>query len=77
MNDVITRFRRSVETKNKIGMLAKIATEDCQFVDILMTRYSSFEHSQPDELPAELPDFEEIKKDVLALASWIETFKKR
>lgn len=77
MNDVLTRFRRSVETKNKIGMLAKITAEDCQFVDSLMTRYSSFEHSQPDELPAELPDLEEIKKDVVALASWIEGFKKR
>lgn len=77
MNDVLTRFRRSVETKNKIGALAKITPEDCQFVDTLMTRYSSFEHSQPDELPAELPDFEEIKKDVVALASWIEGFKKR
>ncbi len=77
MNDVLTRFRRSVETKNKIGALAKITSEDCQLVDILMTRYSSFEHSQPDELPAELPDFEEIKKDVSALAAWIEEFKKR
>lgn len=77
MNDVLTRFRRSVETKNKIGALAKITPEDCQFVDTLMTRYSSFEHSQPDELPAELPDFEEIKKDVVALAAWIEGFKKR
>ena len=77
MNDVLTRFRRSVETKNKIGSLAKITPEDCQFIDILMTRYSSFEHSQPDELPAELPDFEEIKKDVIALAAWIDGFKKR
>jgi energy-coupling factor transporter ATP-binding protein EcfA2 len=77
INDVLTRFRRSVETKNKIGALAKITSEDCQFVESLMTRYSSFEHSQPDELPAELPDFEEIKSDVTALASWIEGFKKR
>lgn len=77
MNDVLTRFRRSVETKNKIGALAKITPEDCQLVDTFMTRYSSFEHSQPDELPAELPDFEEIKKDVTALAAWIEGFKKR
>jgi len=51
--------------------------EDCQLVDTFMTRYSSFEHSQPDELPAELPDFEEIKKDVTALVAWIEGFKKR
>ncbi|WP_166107650.1 AAA family ATPase [Duganella aceris] len=77
INDVLTRFRRSVETKNKIGALAKITPEDCQLVDNLMTRYSSFEHSQPDELPAELPDFEDIKRDVTALAAWIDGFKKR
>jgi energy-coupling factor transporter ATP-binding protein EcfA2 len=77
MNDVLTRFRRSVETKNKIGALAKITPDDCQLIDNLMSRYSSFEHSQPDELPAELPDFEEIKKDVTALAAWIDGFKKR
>lgn len=77
INDVLTRFRRSVETKNKIGALAKITPEDCQLVDTLMSRYSSFEHSQPDELPAELPDFEEIKKDVTELAAWIDGFKKR
>jgi energy-coupling factor transporter ATP-binding protein EcfA2 len=77
INDVLTRFRRSVETKNKIGALAKITPEDCQLVDTLMTRYSSFEHSQPDELPGELPDFEEIKRDVTELAAWIDGFKKR
>lgn len=33
-----------------------------------MTRYASFEHSQPDALPAELRDFEEIKRDVTTRA---------
>lgn len=77
LNDVLTRFRRSVETKNRIGALAKITPEDCQFVDSLMTRYSSFEHSQADELPAVLPDIEELRADVIALASWIDGFKNR
>lgn len=77
MNDVLTRFRRSVETKGKIGALAKITPADCAYVDMLMTRYSTFEHSQPDELPAELPDFEDLRNDVIALAVWIDEFKKR
>ena len=76
-NDVLTRFRRSVETKGKIGVLAKITPADCAYVDELMTRYSTFEHSQPDELPAELPNFEDLRNDVVALATWIDEFKKR
>jgi energy-coupling factor transporter ATP-binding protein EcfA2 len=77
MNDVLTRFRRSVETKGKIGALARITPADCAYIDMLMTRYSTFEHSQPDELPAELPAFEDLRKDVIALAVWIDDFKKR
>ena len=77
MNDVVVRFRRSVETQNKIGSLAKITPEDCTFIETLMTRYSAFEHSQPDELPAKLPDFDVVEKDVEALAKWIGEFKTR
>lgn len=76
-NDVLQRFRRSVETKGRINALAKINPADCAFIDDLMTRYSVFEHSQPDELPAELPDFDVLSSDVTALAKWIGEFEKR
>jgi ABC-type hemin transport system ATPase subunit len=77
MNDVVARFRRSVETKNKIVALSKITSTDCALIEDLMTRYSSFEHSQPNELPGDLPDLEQIKADTKALAAWIDEFKKR
>lgn len=76
-NDVLQRFRRSVETKGRISALAKINSTDCAFIDDLMTRYSVFEHSQPDELPAELPDFDVLSSDVTKLAKWIAEFEKR
>jgi energy-coupling factor transporter ATP-binding protein EcfA2 len=76
-NDVLRRFRRSVETKGRIGMLAKINSADCALIDDLMTRYSTFEHSQPDELPAELPEFDVLCTDVSSLANWITDFEDR
>ena len=76
-NDVLQRFRRSVETKGRIGALAKINPADCAFIDDLMTRYSVFEHSQPDEFPAALPDFDVLASDVSELSKWIGEFEKR
>lgn len=42
-----------------------------------MTRYSVLEHSQQDELPAEVPELDTLETDVNALAEWIEDFGKR
>jgi energy-coupling factor transporter ATP-binding protein EcfA2 len=77
LNEVLVRFRRSVQTQNRIGALAKITVNDCTFIDDLMTRYSTFEHSQPEELPAALPDLDMLEVDLKALAEWIDEFGKR
>jgi hypothetical protein len=77
LNDVLIRFRRAVQTQGKIGALAKITVDDCALIDDLMTRYSFFEHSQSDELPAVRPDMDEIEADVAKLAAWIDDFTKR
>ena len=77
LNDVLSRFRRSLQTQGRIGALAKIASKDCALIDDLMTRYSVFEHSQSDELPATRPDFAEIQTDVAKLTAWIDEFSKR
>ncbi|WP_443143507.1 hypothetical protein [Pseudalkalibacillus sp. R45] len=29
-----------------------------------MTKFSVYEHSQPDERPAEIPELEELKEDI-------------
>jgi hypothetical protein len=77
LNDVVTRFRRPINTMGKLSELAKIRTADCELIDDLMTRYSVFEHSQSDELPAPVPDVLQIEADILALGSWLAEFTKR
>ncbi|WP_339097891.1 AAA family ATPase [Pectobacterium brasiliense] len=77
LNDVLQRFRRDIQTKNRIGSLAKIQTEDCLLFDDLITRYSVFEHSQSEELPAQSVELEELEVDVQNLLTWLENFEKR
>lgn len=74
LNEVLVRFRRDIQTKGRLSKLTKIKQSDCDFIDDLMTRYSVFEHSQSDELPAPSPDLQQIEHDVDALSSWINTF---
>ncbi len=46
-------------------------------IDELMTKYSRYEHSQPDEAPVQLPDPEEITADLTRLQSWLKEFADR
>lgn len=66
-----------METKNKIGALAKVNPDDCALIEDLMTRYSVFEHSQSNELPAEIPDYDQLKEDVEKFATWVGEFTNR
>ncbi len=75
--DIICRFRRSVQTDNKINKLARITAKDCNMFDELMTKYSRYEHSQADELPVSLPLPDIIESDLEHLKTWLEEFKKR
>ncbi|MBC3872481.1 AAA family ATPase [Undibacterium flavidum] len=77
LNDVVSRFRRSLQTMGKLGSLAKIQKSDCDLIDQMMTRYSCFEHSQPIEIPITIPSPEELTKDVKGMIDWITEFEKR
>lgn len=77
LGDIVQRFGRGVQTKNKLAALAAIQLMDTDFIDALMTRYSAFEHSQPGELCAELPEPDELQRDLDSLISWIADFDKR
>jgi len=74
---VVRRYNPEVQTKNKIEHLAKITMEDCKFIDNMMTAYSRYEHSQPEEAPVELPTPEELERDLTAIADFIESVQKR
>jgi len=75
--DVLHRHRREVHTKNKLVKLAKINSDDCSFLDDLMTKYSCYEHSQSIEAPVALPVTDELQRDMEALKEWREKFEKR
>ncbi|MNI39562.1 hypothetical protein D3C73_937470 [compost metagenome] len=71
------RFRRSVNTLNKIHKLAFISTDDCKLFEEFMTKYSAYEHSQPYETPVMLPEPDELKADMERINTWLADFKKR
>lgn len=74
---VVLRFRRDVQTKNKIGCLALIEPGDCQLVDELMTKYSAFEHSQAEETPITMPGHTELLGDIERVKVWLGEFIER
>jgi energy-coupling factor transporter ATP-binding protein EcfA2 len=75
--DVVQRHRRAVNTLGKINNLVKITTTDCALIEELMTKYSSYEHSQSSEAPVELPEPDELKADIERLIAWNSEFSKR
>ena len=75
--DVVSRFRRDIHTKNKLDKVSKITGDDCKLIDDYMTKYSRFEHSQPDELPVPPPEPDELLIDIVTIKEWLEEFKKR
>jgi hypothetical protein len=77
LNRVVERFSREVQTKGKLLSLAKISAADCELIDGLMTKYSFYEHSDPDESPVPVPDPEEIERDLKSIAAWCQEFKQR
>lgn len=74
---VVERFRKDVQTKNKVKKLSSITEDDCKLIDYLMTEYSKDEHSQPYERPRALPNIETIKKDMEKFRDWIIEYKKK
>lgn len=77
LNGILKRFSPEVNTKGKIHSLARITLDECQFVDDYMTKYSRYEHSQPEESPIPLPKPEEIETDLEKISGFIKKIQKR
>jgi len=77
INGVVRRFNQELNTKGRVHALAKITEADCQFVDRYMTKYSSYEHSQPEEAPVEWPKPPEIESDLTELSAFVEKIRQR
>lgn len=77
LNSVVLRFRREVMTKGLLRQVSNVTQEDCDLIDDLMTRYSVYEHSQADDLPAVPPELAQLEADMRSLADWMEGYSKR
>ncbi len=75
--DVVQRFRRPITTQGKLHNVAKVTIEDCVYIDELMTKYSRYEHSQPNEVPVQPPEPDELDADLSKLKQWREDFVAR
>ena len=75
--DVVQRFRRPINTQGKLHNVAKVTTEDCTYIDELMTKYSRYEHSQPNEVPVPPPEPDELEADLNQLKKWRDDFVAR
>lgn len=77
LNSVVSRFRREIQTKNKIDKLSNIEMADCLFIDKMMTKYSFYDHPQPDESPLQEFSIEDIEKDMQEFTEWLKKLKER
>ncbi len=75
--DVIQRFRRPINTVGKLHKVAKITSKDCEYIDAMMTKYSRYEHAQPEEASIELPEPDELEQDLIGLKAWLDEFSGR
>ncbi|MDD5792737.1 MAG: hypothetical protein PUD22_09165 [Erysipelotrichaceae bacterium] len=69
--EVVKRFRKDIQTKNRLDKLSKITDEDLKLIDRLMTKYSYYDHSMSDETPLIEMSVGELERDLLELKDWI------
>lgn len=77
LNGIVLRYRKDVQTNNRIKWLPEINQDDCQIVDELMTKYSYYDHSMSDEMPLQEFSLDEIEADLDRMIEWLEGIKKR
>ncbi len=78
LNDVVMRFRPSVETK-RLKKLAVIKPADADTIETAMTKCSRWEggHDQARAVNAPVPDAQELLADITALEVWVAEVRSR
>lgn len=74
---VVSRHKRSVNLDHRLKAIPVITPADCDFLDVLMDRFSPFAHSQSQEAPAIIPEEPVLRADIEALKKWRQDFKQR
>ena len=78
LGSIIERFRPGVQTQH-IGMIADIKVEDCQSLEMAMTKCSKWlpGHDQAAAARAPVPEPANVKDDIEMLEKWIAAIHKR
>lgn len=73
---VVKRFAKEIRISN-VHRLHHATREDCEFLEMLIDKYSHEIHSQPSESPYILPAIEEVETDLNLLKDWVLAFQTR
>ena len=78
LGGVVERFRAGIQTQ-QIGRLASITQEDCDAVEVAMTKSSKWltGHDQAPAARQDIPGPEELRQDIDALDKWVSSIRKR
>lgn len=75
---IVERFRLGIQTQ-QIEKIADITHEDCQKIDIAMTKCSKWltGHDQAPAARSPIPGTDELKTDIDGLETWVKTIRQR
>jgi len=76
LREIVMRYRRQVHVSN-LRELDAIEKDDLELLDRLMTRYSSYEHSQTPASRVPPPSIDQVERDVEDLDVWATAFRKK
>lgn len=78
LNGIVERYRPSVQTQ-RLAMISDVTDEDCQALDVAMTKCSRWlpGHDQAAAARAPVPEPPELKDDIDALENWVAAIQKR
>lgn len=73
---IVSRYNPEVKSM-QVKRLGHITSDDCLIIDVMMSKYSNYEHSQSDEYPTPEPDLIELEEDISKFSAWAKEAKKR
>ena len=78
LGGVVERYRAGIQTQ-QIGKISDITPEDCNAVEVAMTKSSKWlpGHDQAPAAKQDIPEPEELRQDVEALENWVSAIRKR
>jgi energy-coupling factor transporter ATP-binding protein EcfA2 len=78
LGKIVERYRPSIQTQH-IAIIADITNEDCEAVNVAMTKCSRWlpGHDKAAAARAPVPEPKELKEDIEALENWVTRIRKR